>query len=108
MLKEVVKVFISQPMRDKTDEEILAVRKRCYEKVSNLYDNSVEVIILDTFFSGMPSPEGVNRSLWCLGKSLNYLAEANVAYFAKGWNEYRGCKIEHTCALEYEIPIIEE
>ena len=30
-----------------------------------------------------------------------------IEVFAKGWKEYRGCKIEHTCAEEYGIKIIE-
>jgi hypothetical protein len=32
----------------------------------------------------------------------------NVAYFAKGWEKARGCKIEHEIALKYGIEIIEE
>ena len=31
-----------------------------------------------------------------------------VTYFVEGWNRYRGCKIENTCAKEYGIGVIEE
>lgn len=33
---------------------------------------------------------------------------ADIAYFAKGWQDARGCKIENTCAIEYGIPVIED
>ena len=50
----------------------------------------------------------IDSALWFLGKSLELLSTADVAYFAEGWNEFRGCKIEHTCAVEYDINRIEE
>ena len=85
------KLFISQPMRGKTDEEIIAVRE------------TVEVI--DSFFQSAPVDA---KPLWFLGKSLELLSTADVAYFAKGWDEARGCKIENTCAVEYGIETIVE
>ena len=48
-----------------------------------------------------------NRPLWFLGESLKLLATADIAYFATGWEGARGCKIEHTCAEEYGVRIIE-
>lgn len=96
------KLFISQPMGGKTDEEILAVRKQAIESAEKLAGEPVEVI--DSFFQS--APVGV-KPLWFLGKSLELLADADVAYFAPGWEEARGCKIEHTCAVEYNIDRIE-
>lgn len=48
------------------------------------------------------------KPLWFLGKSLELLAGADIAYFTKGWQEARGCKNENTCAIEYGIPVIED
>mgnify|MGYP002279406357 CR=1 FL=1 len=97
------KLFISQPMKGKTDTEILAVRKKAIKSAEKQVGEPVEVI--DSFFQGAP----VNaRPLWYLGESLKLLAEADVAYFAKGWDEARGCKIENTCAIEYGIETIIE
>lgn len=42
------KLFISQPMRDKTDEEILATRDKAVESAERLLGEKVEVI--DSFF----------------------------------------------------------
>lgn len=97
------KLFISQPMRGKTDEEILAVREKAIRSAEKHVGEPVEVI--DSFFQSAPVDA---KPLWYLGESLKLLAEADVAYFADGWNEARGCKIEHTCAVEYNIDRIEE
>lgn len=97
------KLFISQPMRGKTDEEILAERKKAIESAERNLGEPVEVI--DSFFQEAPVDA---KPLWFLGKSLELLAGADIAYFAKGWQEARGCKIENTCAIEYGIPVIED
>lgn len=97
------KLFISQPMKDKTDEEIKAEREKAIKKAAELLGEEVEVI--DSFFESAPHEV---RPLWFLGKSLELLSTADVVYFANGWDKYRGCKIEHTCAVEYGITVIED
>lgn len=97
------KLFISQPMRGKTDEEILAERKRAIETAEKQVGEPVEVI--DSFFQSAPADA---KPLWFLGKSLELLSTADVAYFAAGWKDARGCRIEHECAKEYGIDRIEE
>lgn len=97
------KLFISQPMRGKTDEEILAVREKAIASAKEHLGEDVEVI--DSFFQNAPADA---RPLWFLGKSLELLSTADVAYFAKGWEEARGCRIENTCAVEYGIDVIED
>ena len=90
-------------MSGKTDEEILAVREKAIKSAEEMIGEPVEVI--DSFFQSAPADA---RPLWFLGKSLELLSIADVAYFAEGWTEFRGCKIEHICAVEYNIDRIEE
>lgn len=97
------KLFISQPMRGKTDEEILAERKKAIESAKRNLGEPVEVI--DSFFQNAPADA---RPLWFLGKSLELLSTADIAYFAKGWEDARGCRIENQCAIEYGIEVIED
>lgn len=97
------KLFISQPMKGKTDEEILIAREKAIKSAEHHLGEPVEVI--DSFFQDAPAEA---RPLWYLGKSLELLATADVAYFAPGWEEARGCKIENTCAIEYGIDVIED
>lgn len=96
------KLFISQPMNGKTNEEILAERADAIMAAKEALGTEVEVI--DSFFENAP----VNaRPLWFLGMSLKLLSTADIAYFARGWENARGCKIEHACALAYGIHTIE-
>ena len=96
------KLFISQPMKGKSDEEILKERNKAIAEAERLCDDTVEV--LDSFFQYVPADA---KPLWFLGKSLELLAKADVAYFAPGWADARGCKIENLCAVEYGIDRIE-
>lgn len=97
------KLFISQPMKGKSDEEILKEREKAIQKAKEVCGEEVEVI--DSFFQSAPADA---KPLWFLGKSLELLSTANIVYFAPGWNEARGCKIEHECAVQYEIDVIVE
>ena len=97
------KLFISQPMKGKTDEEILTERRKAIRSAERQLGEPIEVI--DSFFQSAPADA---KPLWFLGKSLELLSGADIAYFAKGWQEARGCRIENTCAIEYGIPVIED
>lgn len=96
------KLFISQPMNGKTDEEILKERKKAIKQAEELLKEPIEVI--DSFFQNAPTDA---KPLWFIGKSIELLSTADVVYFAKGWENARGCKIEHECAVQYNITVIE-
>ena len=87
------RLFISQPMRGKTDEQIMAEREKAIQKAKDTFH---------TDFSKDAKP------LEYLSRSIKDLSSADTAYFVQGWSEFRGCKIEHTCAVEYGIDRIEE
>ena len=96
------KLLISQPMRGKTDEEIKIERENAINQAKEIIGEEVEV--LETFFDDF-RPDA--KPLHYLAKSLEFLADADVAIFIGDWNNYRGCKIEHECAVEYGIDRIE-
>ena len=101
-----LRLFISQPMKDKTNEEIEAVREKAIESAKEfLEDTGDEIEIIDSFFKDAPHDA---KPLWFLGKSIELLSTADVAYFAKGWEEARGCKIEHECAIQYGVMVVDE
>jgi hypothetical protein len=95
------KLFISQPMKGKTDKEILKERMTAIEKAKEFTGEDVEV--LETFFDNFDENA---KPLHYLAESIKFLANADVVYFASGWNTARGCKIEHHCAREYGIKCI--
>lgn len=90
-----MKIFISQPMKDLSEEEIRHNKMKAVKKIKSLYGDDAEII--DSFI------EGEGNSLWYLGKSIELLSTADVAYFLKGWNTARGCRIEYMCASNYGI-----
>lgn len=94
------KIFISQPMKDKTNQEIEQERKKIIEKVERYFG---EVEIIDSFFKDAPHDA---KPLWFLGKSLELLSNANVIVLGKDWECSRGCRIEHECAIQYGISVI--
>lgn len=99
-----VKVFISQPMVDKTDEQIKEERCRAVNRIkAEFHDDNIEII--DSFFEGAPHNAA---PLWFLGKSIQLLSKADLAYFVGDWAKYRGCKAEHYLVKEYGIKTMEE
>ena len=59
------KLFISQPMKGKTDEAIKEERQQAIREAEQAVGEPVEVI--DSFFEGAPADA---KPLWFLGKSL--------------------------------------
>ena len=84
-------------------EGIMMRHKDKYSIAVRRPDKEIEVI--DSFFQNAPADA---RPLWFLGKSLELLSTADIAYFAKGWEDARGCRIENQCAIEYGIEVIED
>lgn len=100
-----LKVFISQPMGGISDEVIKSERSRAIDNIKQKFGENVE--ILNTLFEEEP-PEYADIGIWYLGESIKVLAMADVAYFVRGWDTKRGCRIEYTCAKEYGIEVVEE
>lgn len=95
------KLFISQPMKNKSEEEILRERKKAIVKAEEILNEEVEVI--DSYFKDF-KPNA--NPLHYLAHSISFLADADVVYFVPGWKNSRGCRIEHQCAKEYDKTII--
>ena len=100
------KIFISQPMRGLTDEEILKAREEILIKAENKIGEPVELI--DSFIEDYPEEINKHIPVFYLGKSIQFLSQADIAYFGGDWKNARGCKIEHEIAKQYGIEIIEE
>ena len=100
------KLFISQPMRSLTDEEILKVREEIKVKAEKKIGEKVELI--NSFIEDYPGEINKSVPVWYLGKSIQFLSQADIAYFGGDWRNARGCKIEHEIASAYGIKVIEE
>lgn len=95
-----MKIMISQPMKGKENKQIYAEREAI---VKQLESEGHEV--LDTVFADSPE-EAQSEPVWYLSKSIEVMAKIDAMYFMEGWEEARGCKLEHQIAEAYGIKIL--
>ena len=105
-----MKAMLSQPMAGKTGDEIVATKEKA---IKALKEKGYEII--DTFFTDeWHSKESMTERgvVWIplcfLAKSLEKMSLCHAVYFCKGWENARGCKIEHDAAKAYGLDIIYE
>lgn len=92
--------MIVQPMGNKSNEEIEQERK---ELVDTLTEQGYEV--LNTLLT---EKDVIKDDPICyLAKSIELMSNADVVFCMRGWEEARGCKVEHLVAKEYGKEIIE-
>lgn len=105
-----MKAMISQPMAGKTEEEIIAARERAIAALKKKGYDIVNTLFTDDWYSTEKMQErGVVQIPLCfLAKSLENMSLCHAAYFCKGWENARGCKIEHEAAKAYGLDIIYE
>lgn len=104
------KAMLSQPMAGKTNEEIVATREKA---IGALEEKGYDVI--NTFFTderyskeAMTERGVVQIPLCFLAKSLENMSLCHAVYFCKGWENARGCRIEHEAAVAYGLEILYE
>ena len=104
------KAMISQPMANKTEQEIVETRERAKNVLEGLGYEFINTLFTDEWYSPESMKErGVENVPLCfLAKSLENMSKCHVAYFCKGWKETRGCRCEHDIALAYGMNIIYE
>ena len=95
-----MKIFISQPMNDLSEDEIKRTRLNIEQRIEQLFG---DVDIINSLYF-----EGGIKPLFNLGRSIQLLSEADIAYFASGWSKARGCRIEYMCASDYGIEALFE
>ena len=89
-----MKIFISQPMRGFSEEEILKERKRICD------------IFYGNRFVNPCNPKNKEESnLVNLGESIVAMAEADIVVAPRNCWDYNGCYIEQEVAHRYNIPV---
>lgn len=105
-----MKAMLSQPMNGKTDDEIKETRDKAIAALSAKGYEIVNTLFTDEWYSKEKMEErGVVQIPLCfLAKSLENMSLCHAVYFCKGWDQARGCKIEHDAAVAYGLDIIYE
>lgn len=104
------KAMLSQPMAGKTEAEIIETRERAIKHLESMGCEVVNTLFTDEWYKpeAMQARGVVQIPLCFLAKSLENMSLCHVAYFAKGWENARGCKIEHDAAVAYGLEVIYE
>lgn len=104
------KAMLSQPMAGKTEQEIVETRERAIAALKAQGHEIVNTLFTDDWYSDTAMQErGVVQIPLCfLAKSLENMSLCHAAYFCKGWENARGCRIEHEAAKAYGLTVIYE
>ena len=104
------KAMLSQPMAGKTNEEIASTREKAIKVLEEKGYQIVNTLFTDEWYNKEKMAERgvVNIPLCFMAKSLENMSLCHVAYFCKGWENARGCRIEHAAAKAYGLRIIYE
>lgn len=104
------KAMLSQPMAGKSNDEIVATRKKAITDLEEQGFEVVNTLFTDEWYSREKMVErGVVQIPLCfLAKSLENMSLCHAVYFCKGWENARGCRIEHDTAVAYGLEIIYE
>lgn len=97
------KLFISCPMRGLSDEMIKANREKMHKIAEIVFDKKLEVI--PSYIVPEEVPEGAITSMWCLGRSIQLMSEANYYIGVNDLynRDYSGCAIENNVAYKYGL-----
>lgn len=106
-----MKAMFSAPMAGRTDEEVAKVRNNAkalieqlgYEFVNTVFRDEEEWNVDHLKASGVQ-----NIPLAYLAGSLRNMSKCDAILFCKGWENARGCQIEHEAAKKYGILILFE
>lgn len=105
-----MKAMLSQPMAGKSEEEIKTTREKAIAALKEKGYEIINTLFTDEWYSNDSMKERgvVQIPLYFLAKSLENMSLCHAAYFCKGWEKARGCRIEHDAAVAYGLTIIYE
>ena len=105
-----MKAMLSQPMAGKSEEEIKTTREKAIEVLKDKEYEVVNTLFTDEWYSSDNMKErGVVQIPLCfLAKSLEKMSLCHAVYFCKGWEQTRGCRLEHEAAVAYGLTILYE
>jgi hypothetical protein len=105
-----MKAMISQPMAGQTEDEIVDARDRAIAVLEKAGYEVINTLFTDEWYApeAMEARGVVQVPLAFLAKSLGNMALCHAAYFCKGWENARGCRIEHEVAKAYGVKLLYE
>lgn len=94
------KLFISCPMKGRTEENIRASIEKMHKIAEIVFGEKLEPI--KSYISGAPTKG--NEGIWMLGRSIQLLSEADFFIGIDTYSDiFNGCMIEREVARRYGI-----
>lgn len=94
------KLFVSVPMKGRTEEEIKASIQKM-KKIAEIYEGE-ELELIDSYIEDNP-PKNSKEAIWYLSESIKKLAQADVFIGIHESFDWNGCQIERETAEKYGI-----
>ena len=94
-----IKVFISQPMNGRSNDDIVKERNKIKDFLLEWHD---DLCFIDSLL-----PECSFSPVYCLGESIKLMEYVDMVVFTPGWEDARGCRVEHRVCEEYNIYYME-
>lgn len=94
------KLFVSVPMKGRTEEEIKASIQKM-KKIAEIYEDE-ELELIDSYIEDNP-PKDSKEAVWYLGESLKKLAQADLFIGIDEAYDWNDCSIEKDTAYRYGI-----
>lgn len=94
-----ITIMISSPMKGKTREQIDEERANMMDLIWNIYpDACIRASVIE-------NPEE-KTELECFSESIFHMSQSDILAMGHGWENARGCKLEHEIAKAYSMPIV--
>lgn len=100
IMTEKIKIMLSRPMKGKTREEIEKEEKEMANLLFDKYEDNCEII------SSIVKNREEKSELECFSESIFFMSMADVLAMGFGWENARGCKLEHEIAKAYHMEIV--
>ena len=101
------KFFISMPMVNKSDAEIIKQEQECRKWMANWCGDYAESSDGYVYEDAPSNLNGGQIGIWYIAKSLEKMAECDAVVMWGDWKNARGCLLEREAAIKYGIPVIE-
>lgn len=103
-------VFVSVPMRNKTDDMIeraILIAQKNYLRMTKQHPEDIEFINNHMRYERIQVPDNANANVIYLSEAIKKIGNSNEVIFGKDWKYANGCIIEHEVCVRYGIKYYE-
>lgn len=94
------KLFISCPMKGRTEENIRATVEKMHKLAEVVFDQELELVHC---YDTVPAQEVKRMDIWRVGESVKLMSKAD--YFIGVFSDFfKNCDIERCVAMAYDVP----